>query len=72
MFPKKFQGFDNTGISVRDQNILDPKIREKKYQINIKLSNGKVRYLYLNDPHIAEIYIQIIGAKILKIKKLHA
>ena len=71
MFPKKFQGFDNTGISVRDEYTLDSKLSKKKYQINIKLSNGKVRYLYLNDPHIAEIYIQIIGAKILKIKKLH-
>lgn len=71
MFPKKFRGFDNTGISVRDEYTLDPKLSKKKYQINIRLPTGKVRYLYLNEPSIAELYVKIIDAKILKIKKLH-
>lgn len=71
MFPKKFRGFDNTGISVRDEYTLDPKLCKKKYQINIRLPTGKVRYLYLNEPSIAELYVKIIDAKILKIKKLH-
>ena len=66
MYPKKIRFFAD-GISVRDELTLEPKLREKKYQVNIKLVNGKVRYLYLNNPVTAEIYVHIIDAKILKI-----
>jgi len=70
MTPKEFRGLDSDGMSVRDQWKLEPELRKKKYQATIKLPNGRVRYLYLNDPHIAELYVNIIGAKILKIRKL--
>lgn len=70
MLPNEFRGFDGTGMSVRDQWRLDPELRKKKYQVDIKLPTGKVRYLYLNDPRVAELYVKIIGAKILKIREL--
>lgn len=66
MYPKKIRFFAG-GISVRDELRIEPKLRKKKYQVNIKLVNGKVRYLYLNNAVTAEIYVQIIHAKILKI-----
>lgn len=70
MSPKKFRALDTGGISVRDQLTLEPELCMRKYQVNIKLRSGKVRYLYLNDPSLAELYVKIIGAKILRVKKL--
>lgn len=70
MPPKEFKSLDSGGIFVRDQLSLEPKLRKKKYQVNIKLRNGRVRYLYLNNPDIAELYVKVIRAKILKIIKL--
>ena len=70
MTTKKIPGLVGTGISVRDQYSLEPELCKKKYQVNIKLSTGKVRYLYLNDPNVAELYVTIIGATILKTSKL--
>jgi len=67
---KKIRTLDGGGISVRDHWMIEPQVRNKKYQVNIKLPNGKVRYLYLDDPNIADLYIRLIGAKILKIRKL--
>lgn len=67
---KKYRTPDTDGISIRDQKKLVPELSKKKYQVNIKLHNGKVRYLYLNDPIVAELYVEIINATILKVKKL--
>lgn len=67
---KKPKVLDTSGISVRDLQSLEPELRKKKYQVNIELKNGRVRYLYLNDSNIAELYVQIIDAKILKITPL--
>jgi len=67
---KKYRVPDTDGISVRDQKKLVPELPKKKYQVNIKLYNGRVRYLYLNDPFLAELYVVIIDATILKVTKL--
>ncbi len=67
---KKIRFIGIGGISVRDQLRLEPELLKKKYRVNIKLPNGKVRYLFLDNPHTAELYVKLIGAKILKITKL--
>jgi len=70
MTPKEFRALDAGGIHVRDKWRLEPELRKKKYQVNIKLRNGRMRYLYLNNPDVAELYVKVIRAKILKIIKL--
>ena len=64
---KKYDTLDSDGISVRDLLSLEPELLKKKYQVNIILNNGQVRYLYLDNQITAELYVEIIGAKILKI-----
>ena len=70
MEPKKFQPLNAGVISVRDQSKLEPELCRRKYQVHVELLSGKLRYLYLDDFHIAELYVKIIGAKILLVKKL--
>lgn len=67
---KKYDTLDSDGISVRDLLSLEPELLKKKYQVNIILNNGQVRYLYLDNQIIAELYVEIIDAKILKITPL--
>ena len=47
------------------------KLKEKnfKYQVNVKI-DGKVRFMYGDDPVQLEMYAQSIGAKILKTVRL--
>ena len=67
---KRYDTLDSDGISVRDLSSLEPELLKKKYLVNIILNNGQVRYLYLDTQIIAELYVEIIGAKILKITSL--
>jgi len=56
-------------MPVKDQEKLKPYIRTKKFKVTIK-ANGKVRFMYGDDPVILETYATSIGAKILKVTKL--
>lgn len=58
------------GIFVSDHWRIESELHKKKYQVDIKLPNGNVRYLYLDNPDTAELYVKLIHAKILKITKL--
>lgn len=64
---KKYDTHDSYGISVRDVLSLEPELLKKKYKVIIELKFGRIRYLYLNDSNLAEYYVKIIGAKILKV-----
>jgi len=48
---------------------LREKLEEKKYQVDVEV-DGKVRFMYGDDPVILENYAKSIGAKILKVTKL--
>lgn len=51
----------------QEKNVdLIEKLMEKKYQANIQLPDGKIRFMYGNDPVELELYAKSIGAKILK------
>jgi len=56
-------------MPVKDQEKLKPYLRTKKFKVTIK-TNGKVRFMYGDDPVILETYATSIGAKILKVTKL--
>lgn len=57
-------------MPIEDQEKLKPILATKKYQVDIELPDGKVRYLYGDDPVPMEMYARSIGAKILKTAKL--
>lgn len=46
------------------------KLKEKKYQVDVTFSDGKVRFMYGDDPVVLETYARSVGAKILKVTKL--
>jgi len=55
----------------QEKNVgLINKLKEKKYQANIELPDGKIRFMYGNDPVELELYAKSIGAKILKTSKV--
>ncbi len=53
-----------------EQKKLEPILRSKKYQANIELPDGKIRFMYGDDPVTLELYAKSIGAKILKTSKV--
>ena len=68
---------DNDKIKILDVRMpkeqqwkLEPHLRTKKYQANIEFPDGKVRYLYGDDPVKMELYAKSINATILKTVKL--
>ena len=67
---KKFKTLDAEGMPLDDQKKLLPELRKKKYQVNVKLKNGRVRFAYTDDPEAVEAYVKTIDAKILKILKI--
>ena len=67
---EKFKILDTDGMPIPEQAKIIPLLRKRKYQVSIKLKNGKTKYIYLNDPKIAEIYVKGIEAKILKVNKI--
>ena len=44
-------------------------LKEKKYQVTVKME-GKIRYMYGDDPVELENYAKSIGARIQKVTKL--
>ena len=66
---KPFEGIFSKNMSVRDRWTIESELRKKKYQIYIKLRSGKIRYLYIDSPDAAELYVTVIAGKILKIIK---
>ena len=67
---KKYKVLDTDGMPISDQYKLIPYLPKNKYQLNIQLKSDRVRYAYVDEPKIAEIFVKNIGAKILKIIKL--
>ena len=70
---EKFESDKKKVLDVRfpkeeqEKNVgLLEKIIEQKYQATIELADGKIRYMYGNDPVELELYAKSIGAKILK------
>jgi len=59
-FPKEEQ---------KKSEALRKKLQEKKYQVDVEI-DGKVRFMYGDDPVILENYAKSIGAKILKVTKI--
>jgi len=49
--------------------ILIAGLKQKKYQVSIEI-DGKVRYMYGDDPVVLETYAKGIGATILKVTEL--
>ena len=45
-------------------------LKQKKYQVNVELPDGKVRFMYGDDPVVLETYAKAHGLKILKVSKL--
>lgn len=45
-------------------------LKQKKYQVNVELPDGKVRFMYGDDPVVLEMYAKAHGLKILKVSKL--
>ena len=70
MDSKKYTGLDVDGMPLADQWKLESKLREYKYQVKIKLSNGRIRYVHSNEQKAVEAYAKGINAKIVWIKKL--
>ena len=48
---------------------LKEKLQEKKYQVDVEI-DGKIRFMYGDEPVTLENYAKSIGAKILKVTKL--
>jgi len=67
---KKYKALDMDGMPLSDQAKLLPELCKKKYQVTIKLENGRLRYAFTNDPKVIEIYVKKIKATILKVAKL--
>jgi len=45
-------------------------LKQKKYQVDIEYPDGKVRFMYGDDPVVLEMYAKAHGLKILKVSKL--
>lgn len=45
-------------------------LRQKKYQVDVEYPDGKVRFMYGDDPVVLEMYAKANGMKILKVRKL--
>lgn len=56
-------------MPVKDQEKLKPYLKTKKFQVTVK-TNGKVRFMYGDDPVVLEMYAKANGMKILKVRKL--
>jgi len=57
-------------MPVKDQEKLKPYLHTKKFQVDIELPDGKVRFMYGDDPVVLEMYAKAHGIKILKVRKL--
>lgn len=57
-------------MPIEDQKKLMPSLREKKYQINLRLKDGSKKFMYADDEKFAQEYVKMIDATILKIIKL--
>lgn len=64
------KGLDVDGMPLADQRKLEGELRKRKYQVNILTKDGRKRFLYLDDPQVADVYCKQSGAKILKTLKL--
>jgi len=56
-------------MPAKDQEKLKPYLKTKKFQVTVK-TNGKVRFMYGDDPVVLEMYAKANGMKILKVRKL--
>ena len=66
---KKFKALDGGNLSLSEQLKLAPAVTKKKYQVKFQLRNKRIRYAYLDNPKVIEVYLCAIGAKILNIKR---
>ncbi len=67
---KKKKGLWVQGMPLEDQKKLKPYLRTKKYQVNLKLADGTKKFMYLDEPKVATVFVSQIKAKILKVIKL--
>lgn len=71
MAKKKILDADTTNWSKEDKKKIEVHLRKYKYQVNFQLSNGKIRFAYTNEePELTKIYMESIGAKILKVSRI--
>ena len=70
MDSKKYKCLDLGGMPLSEQWKLESEIRKYKYQVKIRLSSGRIRYLHCNEPGPIELYAKGINAKIIWVKKL--
>lgn len=53
----------------KSEPLLDV-IRKKKWQVDFKKPDGKVRFAYTDNPEPVEVYLKAQGFKILKVHRL--
>ncbi len=58
---KKPKVLDTNGMPLDDQRKLIPHLPVKEYEVRFKLKTGRIRYAYVDNPQVVELYVKKIG-----------
>jgi len=67
---KNYIGLDFDGMPLTDQWQMESELRKYKFQIKIRLRNGRIRYLHANSKKVVEAYTKGIRATIVWVREL--